>query len=53
MAGVALPRYKAGKMEAPATARSGASFMPTRVGGRARNIGHQLNTKVGETRQRR
>ena len=29
-------------MEAPATVHAGASFMPARVGGRARDIDHEL-----------
>ena len=38
--------------EAPAILRAGASLMPTRVWKRARDIDHELDMKLGETRQR-
>ena len=38
--------------EAPAILRARASLMPTRVGGRARDIDCELDMKLRETRQR-
>ena len=50
---LSLPRRRnrQGNMEAPGDIHTGASFMPTRVGGRARDIDDELDMRLRETRQ--